>query len=372
MKLLFIQIILLLSLSNQANDIFPEDTWQEDEYQNYFKEKEFKSFVDFTFKKNKIQHTESLIIVKNGKIVFEKYGPNYNEEQLHLAWSMTKTFAGVIFGIAQDLNIINKEDYLSKYWPDILHGEDHVYKSQLQLKHFLTMSSGLDFLEDYLLQMKKSDVIKMLYLEGNSDMGSFTISHKSKYKPGTRFYYSSGDTNLLMSLLKDVMRESNYDYNTFAWEHLFNKIGMKNVVWEQDPSGTFVGSSYIYATPRDYARFGLLLIRDGWWKNTQVISKEWLDYMKTLNTAFTGGEKPYPKKSYGAHLWLNRKIPEVDIKKQLEAAPESTFMALGHAGQFIIMIPEYDLVIVRNGQDNYWGINKDKMITLLLKSFKKD
>ena len=202
--------------------------------------------------------TDSVIIIKEGHIVGEKYARGYTEKMPHLSWSVAKAFVNTLMGIAEKDGLLKKEDSASKYFPVL----DTKEKKEITLAHLLTMSSGLDWNEGYEASPLNSSVIQMLYTLGRKDMATYTAERPLKYKPGTYLYYSSGDSNLLLGALKNILKEK---YDSYPEEKLFKKIGMKNVTFEKDKSGNFVGSSYVYATPRDYAKFGYLYLNGGVW-----------------------------------------------------------------------------------------------------------
>ena len=164
----------------------------------------------------------------------------------------------------------------------------------ITLDHLLRMSSGLEWVEAY-AERPVSDVNMMLLLK--PDMAAYVASKPLAAKPDTVWRYSSGTTNLIRRIIRDALgtKES---YWEFPRRELFNKIGMRSAIWETDASGTFIGSSYLYATARDYARFGLLYLNDGVWQGERILPEGWVAYSTTPTPAA-------PKGQYGAHFWLN-------------------------------------------------------------------
>ena len=157
-------------------------------------------------------------------------------------------------------------------------------------------------------------------------------------KPGTRWSYSSGTANLLSGVLRDAEGGTRETYLGFMKRELFDPIGMTSAEPEFDASGTFVGSSWVHATARDWVRFGLLMLRGGVWDGRRILPEGWVDFMRT----------PQPGGVYGAMTWLNTRIP-----KRLPTIPADAFMASGHRGQVLAMVPSKDLVVVRFGRTGY-------------------
>jgi CubicO group peptidase (beta-lactamase class C family) len=179
--------------------------------------------------------------------------------------------------------------------------------------------------EDY---GNKSDVTVMLHCE--PDMGKFALEQEPQYTAGTHWYYSSGSTNILCEIMHRRFGDDSL-YHSFAREELFNRIGMPEAILEVDPSGSWVGSSYLYATARDYARFALLYLNDGVFNNERILPEGWVEFSTT--------EVPDSKGHYGAFFWLNR-------SKRIKTAPVDMFSCNGHDGQYIFMIPSKDIAII--------------------------
>ncbi len=309
--------------------------------------------------------TDGIVIIKNGRLVYEKYARNYTKDRPHLAWSVTKSFVNALYGIARKEGLLRLEDSASKYFPSLNKEE---YK-EIKIDDILRMSSGLNWNEGYEASPLKSSVIAMLYTSGREDMAAFTASRELVHKPGTYLYYSSGDSNLLMSILKNVLKD---EYSDYPWKKLFDKIGMKNVVWERDKSGTFVGSSYIYSTPRDLAKFGYLYLNNGVWGNEKLFSEDWVDYTTTVAPSFytTPLYKGLDEHIMTAQWYANIPDPNRNVKKPLPDAPDDTFMASGHWGQKIFVIPSWDMVIVRVADDRDGSFNENHFIKLVKESIR--
>jgi CubicO group peptidase (beta-lactamase class C family) len=200
------------------------------------------------------------------------------------------------------------------------------------------MSSGLKFKEAY--DDPLSDVVRMLFT--NTDSGAFASSMPAEAPPDTRWQYSSGATNIISRIVRRSAAGSLKGYFSFPGKALFNKLGMASAVMEPDPSGTFVGSSFMYATPRDWARFGLFCLNDGVWGGELILPSGWMKYSTTPAPAA-------PKAMYGAQFWLNAGDPSNPTDRWRPKAPNDMYSLWGFEGQYVSMVPSRRLVIVRLG-----------------------
>lgn len=306
--------------------------------------------------------TDGFVLIKDGKLVYEKYTTPYAVEKPHLAWSATKSFVQALVGIAVKDGLLKVDDPAGKYFPEL----DKGGREQIKIDHLLRMSSGIDWEEGYEASPLKSAVVAMLYTRGRADMASFVATYPMKAPPGSRWYYSSGDSNVLMGILKRRIGEG---YADMPWKRLFDPMGMK-VTWERDASGTFVGSSYIYATPRDLAKFGFLYLNDGVWDGNRILPEGWVRYAATVAPAYPLSDLPDEdlEENGGAHWWLNAvKVPRKD-NRPWPSAPRSVFAALGHWGQSIFVFPEEDIIAVRVADDRDGTFNKNEYLRLILKA----
>jgi CubicO group peptidase (beta-lactamase class C family) len=178
----------------------------------------------------------------------------------------------------------------------------------------------------------------MLFL--SSDMGAFAASHPLKLKPGTHCYYTSGSTNILSRIIRHTVGEN--EYHSFPYRKLFSKLGMKSFIMEVDGSGTFVGSSYSWGTARDWARFGLLYLNNGYYNNEQILTEEWIKQSVIYTDSNQYGQ-------YGLHMWLNTEKNNDSSTRKFQNAPADLFYAGGFNGQHVFIIPSKKLVIVRFG-----------------------
>ena len=236
---------------------------------------------------NKKQRTRAVIVLYNGQLVAEKYAPGFDRNTKMYGWSMAKSFTGALIGtLVKQGKLDVKKTAPVPEWKDV-----NDPRHNITLENLLQQQSGLDFLEDY---SKASDVTNMLYKE--KDMAAFTAQHPLANKPGTVFNYSSGNSNILSRIIRQTVGEK--DYASYPSMALFYKLGMYNTLLEPDASGTYVGSSYINATARDYARFGLLYYNDGIWNGERILPEGWVKQTITSPAA-------NKLKNYGYQFWLN-------------------------------------------------------------------
>ena len=261
-------------------------------------------------------------MIYKDKIIAEKYADGFDKNSRILGWSMTKSLTGTFFGILQKQGKININDKAP-----IAEWQNDERKS-ITINNLLQMNSGLEWEEDY---GKISDVTKMLFIE--KDMTKSQINKPLVGKPNETWNYSSGTTNLLSGILRKQFK-THQEYLDFWYSSLFDKIGMHSALTEVDMAGNFVGSSYGWATTRDWAKFGLLYLHKGNWNGEQIFDESWAKYVATpTNTSH---------ENYGAQFWLNAggKFPNT---------PKNMYYASGFQGQMVAIFPSHDLVIVRMG-----------------------
>jgi CubicO group peptidase (beta-lactamase class C family) len=212
------------------------------------------------------------------------------------------------------------------------------------------MTSGIKWDENY---GDISEVTLMLYEKTNSS--EFAINQPKAYPPDSIWYYSSGSSNILTEIVKRKF-DNIEDYWKYPYEELFNKISMYNTVYETDASGNFVGSSYTYATTRDWARFGLLYLNNGIWFGDTIVTPEWVEFTHTA--------APNSDGKYGSQFWLN------ESGNELPDAPKDIYYADGYQGQRIYIIPSKKLVIVRMGLTTKKDFDYNKMVVEIINSLK--
>lgn len=291
--------------------------------------------------------TKALLIVFKNKIIAEKYAAGYNQNSMLLGWSMAKSVTGALIGILVKQGRLQVEQPA----PVSAWGQAKDDKKQIRLEDLLQQTSGLNFREDY---SSYSSATNMLFNKG--DMAAYTESVSMKVKPGTEFYYSSGNSNILSGIVRSTVGEK--DYHSFPFKELFHKISMYHTVMEPDASGTFVGSSYIWASARDYARFGQLYLNDGMWNGERILPEGWVKKSVTPPAA-------NHLKNYGYQFWLNGVNEKIHDQKEFPQIPDDLFYADGYGGQRIYIIPSRRLVAVRLGLNKF---NEQQFLELLMEA----
>ncbi len=312
--------------------------------------------------------TDGVVIIKNGYLVYEKYAARFTKDTPHITWSDSKSYVNALYGIAVKEKRLKISHPAYRYWPSLKRG-DH---KKITIDMLLRMSSGLYSNETYEASPLKSTVNAMLFTSGHRDMAAYAARQDLEYRPGTRWEYASPTPNLLMAMLKKTMTAKEYD--SYPWKKLFNVLGMKNVTWERDAAGTYVGSSYVFSRPRDMARFGYLFLNDGIWEGKRILPAGWVTYSTTIAPAYyTTRDLADDEKedaTYGALWWLNRDVPEVNKKRLYPDVPEDCFMAMGHWGQFIFVIPSLDMVVVYTGDNRDKSFKENTFLKLIIDSIK--
>jgi len=261
----------------------------------------------------------AFIVLHKGMPVAEAYKPGFDRDTRFLSWSMAKSFTNALVGI---LVKQGKMDISKPVGIEEWEGDE---RSKITLNDLMQMQSGLEWNEDY---GSRSDVNVMLHCEG--DMGRYAFEQKAEFTAGTHWYYSSGTTNIISYLIRKEF-ETDSAYYAFAYSQLFNRTGIDDAVFEVDAEGRFVGSSYLYATARDYARFALLFQNDGIYNGERILPEGWVEYT-TTPAAHSNGE-------YGALFWLNE-------CKKLPSVPQNMYMCVGHDGQRIYLLPDQEIIVV--------------------------
>jgi len=278
---------------------------------------------------NRPSVTRAALVVYDGQIVAEKYAPGFDKNTVMLGWSMSKSITAALIGI------LVKQGKLDVNAPAPVPEWTNADKHKITLKNLLQQTTGIDFREVY---SGPSDATNMLTKKG--DMAAFTANLPLNREPGTKFRYSSGNSNILSRIIRQIVGENNY--SSFPYTELFYKTGMYNTVLEPDASGTFIGSSYSYATARDFARFGLLYYNNGKFNEEQILPENWV----------SESVQPPPVnelKNYGYQFWLNGLDKNDITKREFQDVPTDMFYADGYGGQFIYIIPSKKLVVVRLG-----------------------
>lgn len=294
---------------------------------------------------SKPRNTRAALVLFNGLIIKEQYKKGFDKNTPLLGWSMTKSVINALAGI------LVKQGKLSLHEPLNLpewNKKSSDERASITLNHLLQMNSGLHFEEEY---DKISTVNNMLWLKPNA--AEIAIDQKSAHQPGTFWYYSSGTTNIITQLIKNQF-DNEQDYLNFPYTALFEPLGMTSTQLETDASNNYVGSSFMYATLRDWAKFGQLYLTDGIVDRKRILPNDWVKYSAERNPASDHGV-------YAAHFWKNatESTPDMESNRYWPSLPDDLFYASGFEGQNIMIIPSKKVVIVRLGQTqdrNNWDI----------------
>jgi CubicO group peptidase (beta-lactamase class C family) len=280
--------------------------------------------------------TYALVVIHRGALVAERYhgqiehfdrppDPVTAETRL-LSWSMAKSMLQATVGILVGEGRLDLDAPADVPLWSAADDPRHA----ITLRQLLAMRDGLDFNEDY-VDDTVSDVITMLFGGGQADMAHFAADRKLAAPPGTRFSYSSGTSNIISGVVARAVGAGEA-YLDFLRQRLFEPIGMRSAEPEFDQVGTWVASSYVRATARDFAKFGLLYLRDGVWDGRRLLPEGWVDYARTM-VSVDPEDGPY-----GAHWW------------GVAGDTFGTFRCSGYEGQSIAVCPALDLVVVRLGK----------------------
>jgi CubicO group peptidase (beta-lactamase class C family) len=276
------------------------------------------------------KNTQGVVVTRRGTLVAEWYADNRDATSYAASWSMAKSFTSALIGIAIEEGKIPSVDVpLVDYYPEWAGSP----RDQITLEHVLHMSTGLAWNEDYVIEnASESDVVQLVFTT-DSPL-AYVLARPAGSPPDTVFNYSSGDTLLFSGILAAATGQPAGDY---ARARVFDKLDITDVDWWQAKTGETLTYCCLDMTSRDFARFGLLYLQRGTWEGEQIIPETWIDASLTPAATYAG---------YGYQWWLDGKVdPEL---------PADLFMANGHDGQFIYVIPSLELVVVRNGIYDKW------------------
>ncbi len=288
-----------------------------------------------------MRNTQAIVVVLGNRIIAEKYAPGVTPNTPMLGWSMCKSVTNTLVGI------LVKEGLLDLYSPAPVAEwrSDGDKRGAITLDMLMRMSSGLEFEEVY---GPFKDATDMLY--NSKSMSELAASMPLGAAPDTRWSYSSGTANIIARIVTDNTGGSLLSFYTFLRKRLLDKIHAYSAIIEPDASGVFVGSSYMFASARDWARFGLLLKNDGIWNNERILPKGWVKYSTTPTPAAPMGQ-------YGAQFWLNAGEKDKPENRKFPSLPSDLYYCGGFNGQIVAVIPSRNMVIVRLGvtHDDSWS-----------------
>lgn len=291
--------------------------------------------------------TDALILVRHGRIVFERYARGATKERPSYLWSITRGVAAALVGVAVQEGRLDLNAPVATYVPEMRRGRH----ARVRITDLLRTSTGVQWTEGYEYAPVFSSAITMLYTAGRSNMGAYAASRPLAHPPGTYWQYEGGSTNLLMLALKNTM--SDEAYAQYPWTAMLDRIGVRSATWERDGAGVFVGYCYLYMSPRDLARWAMLLLQDGVWDGQRLLPEGWVRYMTELAPAFrtTAIHRDLREQNPGAHLYLNVGDPARGLPEPYPGLPKDLFGGMGHWGKRVWVIPSLDLIVVRTGDD---------------------
>ncbi len=300
--------------------------------------------------KNHLRRTRAVLIVHEGRLIAERYAPGITSDTPLQGWSATKSVINAVVGIFVKqgrLSLVRSN--LIPEWSD---RKDP--RAEITLDQMLRMSSGLEF--DETAGALVTDLTQMLL--GEQDASAFALAKPLQHTPNSHWYYSSGTTNIISRILRNAAGGAARLMDMMRSE-LFEPLGIAKAIIEPDASGNLIGSSFMYATAREWAAFGQLYLQDGKWNGRRILPEGWVQYSATpTHTA--------PKGEYGAHFWTNGGKESNPVGRPFPKLPGDLFYAAGYKGQRVIIIPSHKLVIVRLG----WGddYSMEPLVTRILAS----
>jgi len=305
-------------------------------------------------------NTDGLVIVRKGHIVGEAYFDNFRIESKHVSYSMAKSFTSCLVGIAIDKGLVaGVDERICRYYDewDCNAGDD--LRSRITLRHAMTLTTGLEWQEDWSRwDPATNDALKM---GASNHFVQYMAGRRGLYEPGQRFVYSTGDPMLLSKVIR---RATGMSALEFARQNLFEPLNITDVSWDHDADGYTSTAWGLYATVRDYAKFGYLFINRGRWDSRQVVSAAWVE----KSTRPDPSVKMWAGYGYLWHVNLPYRLQWQQSPVSLDAIPPDGYMAQGIRGQSIVIIPSAELVIVRVASESIDQMDLVKFLTMILEA----
>jgi CubicO group peptidase (beta-lactamase class C family) len=309
---------------------------------------------DWAFERESTEQvTLSLLVVHGGKIVHERYAPGVDRNTRTRTWSTAKSIAVTLIGMLADQGKLALDEPLDIDWLPELRSAETDPRNTITLRHLLNMSSGLEPVDSF--RMEYATGSGLAYWAGAGSVDG-ARNRGLVREPGTFWDYENYDTLLAVYAMKQLF-ESERAYHLFPHEALLERIGMHSTLLSTDRFGDFILSSQVYTNARDLARFGLLYLNGGTWNGKRLISEDWIEFVRA----------PAPASSvrghdYGGQWWL---VPD-----DRNDVPRDAYSTAGNRGQYVIVVPSHDTVIVRRGLDyGKQGFNRWDLTREVLKAF---
>jgi len=302
------------------------------------------------------QDTLSLIVVHDGDIIHERYAGGIDVQTRTRTWSTAKSIAVTLIGMLVDEERMALDAPLDIEWLPAVEGPDNDPRNDITLRHVLNMSSGLYPVDSF--NMEYATGSGLSYWAGASSVDGARDRGLIR-EPGTFWDYENYDTLLAVYAMKQALGDDE-TYREFPRRALLDRIGMRNTLVSTDRFHDFVLSSQVYTNARDLARFGLLYLQNGLWNGERLLSEEWIEFVRTPAPATAGSGN-----FYGGQWWL---VPD-----DRDDVPKDGYSTAGNRGQYVIVVPSRDLVIVRRGLDyGDQGFDRWDLVREVLKAFDTD
>jgi CubicO group peptidase (beta-lactamase class C family) len=279
--------------------------------------------------------TAAFLVVHKGRIVAERYAPGITRDTQLESWSMGKSLAATLFAL-----LVKDGTYtLEQPAPVPLWQKPGDPRGAIRNIDLLRMSAGLKFLGNQEPGSTQTYPDHYYIYTGGIDAFDYSITRPQEYPPNTDGRYRNSDPLTITYLAKQAVTKRGENFLTWPQRALFDRIGIRRQVLETDPYGNFLISGYDYGTARNWARLGLLYLQDGVWQGQRILPEGWAAFVSTPAPAWLADKRPV----YGGFFWLNG-------SSTLSPLPTSAYYMLGAGGQFVVVVPSHDLVVVRIGQ----------------------
>jgi len=296
--------------------------------------------------------TRALLVVHGGRLVFEQRADGFGPDARFRSWSMAKSVTNALVGIlVRDGKLALDAPAPVPRWQ-----RDGDPRGALTLRQLLHMTSGLDNADGG--DDADSYVARIFFGDLSSDSAAGSERAELAYAPGTHWAYSTATSQILSAIVARTVGGGREGVRAFLERELIEPLGARSLVLEFDPAGTPLGGGYVWASAQDWARLGLLYLRDGVWDGRRILPEGWVDFTRTVAPAENNG-------TYGAHFWVPAE-PADEQFRMLRPGIEA-FQMNGNAGQFVVIVPDRDLVVVRLGEmhNTTWPELNDRIGALI-------
>jgi CubicO group peptidase (beta-lactamase class C family) len=292
-----------------------------------------------------LNESRQVVVIWRGKLVAERYAKDFGPDVRLVSWSVAKSFTHALVGVAAQRGLIDVDQPLSH--PLWSAGDPH---ARITWRQWLNMVDGMKFRELQAEDVASDDSAHLLFGAGRFDIAAYAAKLPIAHPPGAVWNYNTAGIDLVANALGNRLAPNDSDPKArraatmnFIADGLFAPIGMRTAQPQFDPAGTFVGGSLVYATAREFAKFGYLYLRDGVWEGRRILPEGWVDFARRKTPADNCDV-------YGAGWWVVPSAgPGKPVRSLFSAVHNDVFFARGHEGQLIVVSPARDLVLVRLG-----------------------